>query len=73
MWEIFRNFAQGILIKEYETDTETLDVDILSSLLTLDKASKLVLCSLNRSLGRHRDTLWCKCIYGLQESSRTGG
>ena len=30
-----------------------MDVDILSSLLTLDKASKLVLCSLNRSLRRH--------------------
>ena len=30
-----------------------MDVDILSSQLTLDKASKLVLCSLNRCLGRH--------------------
>ena len=28
-------------------------VVMLSSLFTLDKASKLVLCSLNRSLGRH--------------------
>jgi len=31
----------------YENETH-LDVDILSSQLTLDKASKLVLCSLNR-------------------------
>ena len=28
-------------------------VDILSSLLALDKTIKLVMCSLNRSLGRH--------------------
>jgi hypothetical protein len=30
-----------------------MDVDILSSLLTLDKTSKLIVCSLNRSLGLH--------------------
>ncbi len=34
-----------------------MDVDILSSLLMLDKTSKLVMCSLNRSLGRHPDFL----------------
>ena len=34
-----------------------MDVDILSSLLTLDKTSKLVKCSLNRSLDRH-PRLW---------------
>ena len=34
-----------------------MDVDILSSLLTLDKTSKLILCSLNRSLDRHPDHL----------------
>ena len=30
-----------------------MDVDIQSSLLTLDKTSKLFVCSLNRNLGRH--------------------
>jgi hypothetical protein len=30
-------------------------IDILSSLLTLNKTSKLFLCSLNRSFGRHPD------------------
>ena len=34
-----------------------MDVYILSSLLTLDKTSELVMCSLNRSLGRHPDNL----------------
>ena len=34
-----------------------MDVDILSSQLTLDKASKLVLCSLNHCLRRHPDIL----------------
>ena len=50
-----------------------MDVDILSSLLTLDKTSKLFLCSLNRSLGRHPD-LRRKCVHGMfgqRRQSRT--
>ena len=42
-------------------------VNILSSLLTLDKTSKLVMCSLNRSLGRYPDILRRKCAYIVQQ------
>jgi len=41
-----------------------MDADILSSLLTLDKTSKLVMCSLNRSLGRH-PVLRRRCVHGV--------
>ena len=46
-----------------------MDVDILSSLLTLDKTSKLFVCSLNRSLGRHLN-LRCKCVHGVYVERR---
>ena len=56
---LIRTFAK--FLSKYERN-ETLDVDILSSLLALDKAGKFVLCSLNRSLRRYPYPLWRLCV-----------
>jgi len=56
---LIRTFAR--FLSKYERN-ETLDVDILSSLLALDKVGRLILCSLNRSLRRSPYPLWRLCV-----------
>jgi len=61
-----RNSAAHLSLKQkdYAKEVFPLAVDILSSLLTLDKTSKFVMCLLNRSLNCH-PRLRRKCIHGV--------